>query len=208
MSVEQRTVNRKVELRSDGEGPPRISGYAATFYREGDRSTEYELWRGAYERVMPGAFDETLKRDDIRGLFNHDAASVLGRVKSGTMTLTVDDIGLRYEFEPADTTLYRDVAEMIRRGDVDGSSFGFSIVGEDVWYRDAANNEIRELRNVKLYDVGPVTYPAYAASTSEARSARDAWAGESVKIDRERIEREHKLRLTQLTIFRTNTRIG
>lgn len=208
MSVEQRTVNRKVELRADGDGPPRITGYAATFYREDDPGTQYQLWGGAYERVMPGAFDETLKRDDIRGLFNHDPASVLGRVKSGTMTLTVDDVGLRYEFTPADTTLYKDVAEMIRRGDVDGSSFGFSIVGEDVWYRDANNNEIRELRNVKLYDVGPVTFPAYAASTSEARSARDQWAGESLRIDRERIERERQIRLTQLTTFRTNTRTG
>lgn len=208
MSVEQRTVSHRVELRAEGDGPPRISGYAATFYRADDPGTQYQLWRGAYERVMPGAFDETLKRDDIRGLFNHDPASVLGRIKAGTMTLTVDDVGLRYDIEPADTGLYRDVAEMIRRGDVDGSSFGFSIVGEDVWYRDENDNEIRELRNVKLFDVGPVTFPAYAASTSEARSARDAWAGEALKIDRERIERERKIRLTQLTIFRTNTRTG
>ena len=86
---------------------------------------------------------------------------------------------------------------MIQRGDVDGSSFSFQIEGKDVWTRSADGLEIRELRSVKLYDVGPVTFPAYAASTSEARSARDSVLGQQ---EREEIERELQLRRAELSL--------
>lgn len=201
MKVEQRIISRPVELRASGDGQPTISGYAAVFYREDDPGTQYRLWAGSFERVMPGAFDEALKRgDDIRGLFNHKPDQVLGRTKSQTMTVTVDEVGLRYEITPSETQLYRDVSEMLRRGDIDGSSFGFSIVGDDHWTRDAEGNDIRELRNVALFDVGPVTFPAYSASTSEARSSWDAI--HNGERERERIKRESQLRLTQLALLR------
>jgi HK97 family phage prohead protease len=198
MSIEKRVISgRPVELRANGEGPPTISGYAAVFYREGDPTTQYELWPGAVERVTRGAFDSSLGRDDVRALFNHDPHMVLGRDKAGTLKLSVDETGLRYEITPGDTTLYKDVSTMIQRGDVDGSSFSFQIEGKDVWTRSADGLEIRELRSVKLYDVGPVTFPAYAASTSEARSARDSVLGQQ---EREEIERELQLRRAELSL--------
>lgn len=198
MSIEKRVISgRPVELRANGEGPPTISGYAAVFYREGDPTTQYELWPGAVERVTRGAFDGALQRDDVRALFNHDPQAVLGRAKAGTLQLSVDETGLRYEITPGDTTLYKDVSTMIQRGDVDGSSFSFQIEGKDVWTRSADGLEIRELRSVKLYDVGPVTFPAYAASTSEARSARDSVLGQQ---EREEIERELQLRRAELSL--------
>lgn len=199
MTIEQRIITgRPVELRADDENQPTISGYAAVFYRDGDPSTEYELWPGAVERVMPGAFNDSLKMDDVRALFNHDAQSVLGRSKSGTLRLSVDNTGLRYEITPADTTLYRDVAAMIKRGDVDGSSFSFQIVGQDTWTRSADGREVREIRSVKLYDVGPVTFPAYQGSTSEARSSRD---NQQMQWAKQLEERQKTLRKVQISIL-------
>lgn len=182
---------------------PAIVGYAATFYRSSDPGTQYRLWPGAYERVMPGAFASVFKRrDDVRGLFNHDPSKVLGRTRAATMTITVDSVGLRYVIEPADTTLYRDVAEMIRRGDVDGSSFGFRVLKED--WRLENGLEIRELLDVELLDVGPVTFPAYTAASSDlaSRQAASARAIDQSQIDRERDQRELVLRKLQLARLR------
>lgn len=196
---ESRVLSRRLELRDEGEGKlPRISGYAAVFYRVDNPDTEYQLWPGAVERVMPGAFDETLKRgDDVLALFNHNASFVLGRTKSGTLKLSVDDIGLRYEVDPLDTQAYRDLVTLMQRGDIDGSSFSFSPEGPDGhrWYVQDGKLEVRELRNLKLHDVSPVTVPAYKGTTSEARAARDEWAG---KINQERAELD-KFLLTALT---------
>ncbi|MCA9167578.1 MAG: HK97 family phage prohead protease [Planctomycetales bacterium] len=113
------------------------------------------------------------------------------------MSVTVDSVGLRYEIEPADTTLYRDVAEMIRRGDIDGSSFGFKVLKEDWLIENGL--EIRELLDVELLDVGPVTFPAYTAASSDlaSRQAASARAIDQAQIDRERDQREAFLRKLQ-----------
>lgn len=163
-----------LEKRADGKGE-RIAGYAAVFFREGQAGTEYELWPGYVERVMPGAFDAALKEEhDCRALFNHDPSQLLGRTASETCRLSVDSKGLRYEVDPPDTTVGHNVLEYLRRRDVTGSSFGFEVIdgdmrretreGQDVW--------IREVRSVRLWDVGPVTYPAYTATEAEVRDIR------------------------------------
>lgn len=199
MTVEQRSISRPLELRAEGDAPPRIAGYAAVFYRAEDPATQFQLWPGAFERIARSAFDEALKRDDVRALFNHDSSKLLGRNKSGTLKLSVDDVGLRYEIEPSDSQTYRDLAESLKRGDVDGSSFQFSVVGEDVWYRDDSGNEIRELRNVKLYDVGPATFPAYAGSSASTRcdEARASYEAQR-RLQIEAEERERFILLTSL----------
>lgn len=185
----QRAV--KVENRADGQ--PMIVGYAAVFY-DGTPATEYVLWDDsmgrAVERILPGAFDGALSRpDDVRGLFNHDANEVLGRTKSGTMKLSVDDFGLRYEIQAAETDCAKEVTALIQRGDISGSSFSFSVMPQGQTWTintggDGATNEVRELKVLQLFDVGPVTFPAYGATTAgvrsvdgiaEARAARDAW---------------------------------
>jgi len=195
--METRSTKHAPELRGEGENPS-IGGYAAVFYRAGDPSTEYELWKGARERIMPGAFDG-VTGDDVRALFNHDPNNVLGRSKSGTLKLSVDEVGLRYEIEPSDTTTYRNITTWLRRGDVDGSSFAFSVLTDE--WRMEGGNEIREIRKLgKLYDVGPVTFPAYEGASSgtraettyaEARSNRDTWAQQQRL---EALAREKKLR--------------
>lgn len=163
------TVPVKLEQRENGE-PGKIRGVAAVYYRSGDPGTEFQLWRGAVERVMPGAFSAAITRDDVRGLYNHDPSAILGRTKAGTMRLRDSDEGLVYEIEPSNTTTYRDVAEHLRRGDIDGSSFAFRVTKEE-WRQESDELEIREIREVELFDVGPVTYPAYQGASSGFRSA-------------------------------------
>ena len=97
---------------ADKQELPTIRGYAAVFFRANDSNTEFPLWRNAVERVMVGAFDASLRRG-FRALYNHSPDHLLGRTKAGTLKLTVDNVGLRYEVEPADTQVYRDVVEML-----------------------------------------------------------------------------------------------
>lgn len=189
----------RIEARADGG--KMLVGYGAVFYRANDPGTEYKLWRGAVERIGRGAFDNALKRkDDVRGLFNHDANQVLGRTGSSTMRLAVDDKGLRYEIDLPDTQTANDVAASIARGDITGSSFSFSVDGEQ-WQRDAEREtEIRTITDVHLYDVGPVTFPAYESSTTGVRADGDTGEAEHSRKqwrDRER-SMEVRLRLLEL----------
>lgn len=180
----------RIETRKDGdEEKQMIVGYAAVFYDADDPGTEFRLWSDTYERIMPGAFDEALKLDDVRGLANHEVTWLLGRTKSGTCRLSVDSIGLRYEIDVPDTQAGRDTITSIERGDLDGSSFSFDVWGtrgKVVWVtetRDDQTIDIREVHNLELFDVGPVTFPAYEATTSgmrdrdlaEVRSEHGRW---------------------------------
>lgn len=167
---ERRALQMKdaqVRIHDDG-ADKRIVGYASVFY-DGTPATEFQLWEDMVERIMPGTFDRALaEKDDVRGLFNHDPDHMLGRTASGTMTLAIDKRGLSYEIEPGDTAVANDVIQHITRGDVDGSSFAFHVTDEDVRKEDDVF--IREIRGVELFDVGPVTFPAYTASTTGFRS--------------------------------------
>lgn len=170
--MERRTIDARVELRGEGE-EKRIGGLAAVYY-DGTDSTEFRLWDGAVERVMPGAFDQAIESDDVRALFNHDPNQVLGRKQAGTLALRSTKHGLDYEIDPGDTTVARDVSEHLRRGDVTGSSFSFRIRGEgetrgERWIEDG-DRMVREVTSAQLYDVGPVTFPAYSGATSGLRS--------------------------------------
>lgn len=189
MNVERRYLPRslhpvKIETRADGTKA--ITGYAAVFYDPARAGTQYQLWEDTIERIMPGAFDRALQEDDCRALFNHDPNCVMGRTKSGTCRLSIDAVGLRYEIEPADTQISRDVQTWLDRGDIDGSSFSFNTT--DVSWRSetdpATKREtyIREIRGVTLFDVGPVTFPAYEATSAECHGLRSAEdAGEARK---------------------------
>lgn len=173
--------SHKVEIRADEGQPPRIAGYAAVYYNAADPGTEYELFRyrnySAVERLMPGCFDRAAREDDVRALFNHDPDNVLGRMKAGTLRLSVDNVGLRYEIDPPDTQTARDLMESLKRGDVSGSSFSFDYLSKSIVMQQDGDKErdIIEVRDVRLYDVGPVTFPAYTSTTAGARSlASDA----------------------------------
>ena len=152
------------EMRMDGgEESRKVVGYAAVY----DSDSE-EMW-GFRERIAPGAFENALG-DDVRALFNHDANMLLARTKSGTLKLSSDEKGLKYEFEAPKTTAGNDLLEMLKRGDVSQSSFAFT-VDEERWDEKTGQKPLRTIVKVKrLYDVSPVTYPAYPDTTVAARS--------------------------------------
>ena len=161
-----------VRLLRSGADVKGLVGYGAVFY-DGTPETEYEMWEGFKERIMPGAFDRAIKEgDDVRGLFNHDPNQVLGRTSAKTMRLEVDKKGLIYEIDADDTQVATDVQKFIDRGDVTGSSFSFDLTDETWLTEDEV--KIREIRGVKLYDTGPVTFPAYPGTTTQARSEQAA----------------------------------
>lgn len=204
MNIERRyaagPMRAGIETRADGK--PVIVGYASVFYREGDPGTEYALWPDVFERIKPGAFDRAVKDDDVRALFNHDANVVLGRKSAGTLRLSVDAVGLRYEIDPPDTAQAAAVVEAIRRGDVDGSSFGFVPEPAGTVYREERRGDklvtIVERKAVRLLDVSPVTFPAYESASAGVRSADDladtrreveAWrARERARLSRDVVE--------------------
>ncbi len=178
-----KTARPRLERRADKpDAPPVIVGYAAVFYRADDPGTEYRLYEDAYERIMPGAFDAAIRDGDVvRGLTNHDDSWLLGRSDQGTVRLSVDRVGLRYEIDPPDTQAGRDTVVLLERGDLDGSSFGFRIYGgkrgRTAWIeeaRDGRQISIREIHEVELVDVGPVTFPAYLATSAGVRSDETA----------------------------------
>lgn len=200
--IQRRFVTRaahpvRLQERADG-ALPFITGYASVFYRTDDPATEYEMWPAdswgprVVERIMPGAFSRALKEDDVRGLFNHRSDVVLGRSAAGTLRLSVDSVGLRYEIDPPDTQAARDLIQSLRRGDITGSSFAF--FPRDSKYVDRSENNkvvetVIERHDVSLLDVGPVTFPAYPGATSGVRSEGDR---EPVRreLDRRRAARD------------------
>lgn len=158
----------KIEKRDDKTA--RLIGHAAVF------SQLSEDLGGFREQIAPGAFADAIKADDVRALFNHDSNYVLGRTGSGTLRLSEDVRGLAIEIDLPDTQTIRDlVAAPIERGDVSQMSFGFSVrPGGQDWAKDDAGQVVRTLKRVRLFDVSPVTFPAYRQTDIAMRELR-AW---------------------------------
>lgn len=168
MSAERRFFRGAIEVRDLKGGAGTLVGHGAVYFDAADPGTEYAPIDEVRERVLPGAFDAALKDGDVFSLFNHDENQILGRSKSGTLRLSSDARGLRYEVDVPDTQAGRDVVTLAKRGDVTDSSFGFRAVDQK-WRKDG-NVLIRELRAVELFDVGPVWRGAYPAADVSARS--------------------------------------
>ena len=155
---------RNIELRSDGK---RLIGYAAVF-----NLPSLDLG-GFQEVVAPGAFTRSLSANpDVVALWDHDARSVLGRTKSGTLRLSQDTRGLRFEIDAPNTTTGTDVLEMVGRGDVTGASFAFT-VKEQRW-RETDALPVRELLDVDLLDVTRTPSPAYPDTDVARRNFKTA----------------------------------
>ena len=137
------------------------------------------------EKVRKGAFAESIGRDDIRALFNHDPNYVLGRNRAGTLELVEDDVGLRVRITPPDTSWARDITTSIRRGDISQMSIGF-VVEDDEW-SSKDGIDTRELKKVRLFDVSPVTFPAYTATDVGVRAMQeyDVYKTEQRKVAEE-----------------------
>jgi hypothetical protein len=175
------------ELRSeyDKVDGPRIYGYAAIF------NQKTRLFRGLWEQVAPGAFSESLdlvarKKHNVVALWQHDMSQPLGDIASGTLRVWQDDKGLAYAVNPGKTTYGLNLIENVKRGVVRQSSFGFDILDHSD-LRDQETKEVtRTLKNVRLWDVSPVTIGAYPQTEGldvrEMRSAKDE-KGNTVYLD-------------------------
>jgi len=156
-----------IELRiEDGDKGKRLVGYAAVF----NSLTDIFWFR---EQIAAGCFTDTIKEDDIRGLFNHDPNLILGRNRAKTLSLKEDSKGLRFEIDVPDTQVGRDTLTSVQRGDVSGCSFAFKTLA-DAWDYSDEEHPVRTLQKVRLFDVGPVTYPAYPDTSVAARSLEAA----------------------------------
>ena len=147
-----------IEVREADSDDMVLEGYAAVFNIETDL-------RHFREVIKPGAFDDVMT-DDVRALINHDPNLILGRTENGTLMLSTDERGLKYRVKLGNQQYAKDFYESVKRGDISQSSFAFTI-------KDQSWNEERTVRSVdkvrQLLDVSPVTYPAYAAATVQAR---------------------------------------
>ena len=174
MNTERRFSNQsaakpRIEKRDDKTSM--LVGYSAVFYNSADPGTQYDMGYGIVERIAPTAFNRAIaEKQDVVARFDHD--EVLGRSTSGTLRLSVDSTGLKYEIDIPDTVCGRDVATLIDRGDITGSSFAFRAT-KIQWSsaEDDSDDEIRLIQDCDLMDVGPVTFPAYLATTTGVRSA-------------------------------------
>lgn len=184
-NIERRVLTfTPVRKMDDDKESRRIVGYASLF-----NSDSEALWGSFVEQVDPRAFDEA-DMSDVRSLFNHDDNKILGRTPR-TLRLSIDDKGLLYELDTAPTTYGNDLMISMERGDVTQSSYGFT-VEKDEWI-DRSNEGLLPLRRIlkigRVFDVSPVTYPAYPETTSEVRSR---FGGEAPEIP-ENLNNENRI---------------
>ena len=161
--TERRTFTvRNIEARQADDGTMRMAGYAAVF-------NEASLPLPFIEKIAPGAFTKTLQETpDVRLLANHEGLP-MARTKNGTMRLYEDETGLYFEAELANTQEARDLYTLVERGDVDQMSFAFRVIRQN-WSKDRTERTLTEV-SLADGDVSIVTYPAYPATSVEAREA-------------------------------------
>lgn len=158
-----RSLPSELTTRAEQETEEKvIEGYFAVF------NSETELWPGAYEEIDPSAFNDTMS-NDVRALINHDTNLVLGRTKSGTLQLRVDNRGLwgTINVNENDTDAVN-LYERLKRGDVDQCSFGFNILEEETQFREDGSIKWI-LKKLDLHEISVVTFPAYADTSVQAR---------------------------------------
>ncbi len=153
----------------DGEGdePSRlVTGHAAVFNK-----LSQELW-GFREKIAPGAFAESLREDDAFALWQHDTSTVLAGTRNDSLRMSEDKKGLAFEFDTAKTVPGDTALENIRSGLITQMSFGFNVVKDSWEYPDDQRKlPTRTLEQVRVFDISPVTFPAY--TQTDAKAARE-----------------------------------
>src|SRR5574344_2194519 len=206
--LERRCVILK-ELRvidvAEATNEPCIEGYASVFDSWSEELGGIDPFR---EKVVKGAFAQTIQEDDIRALFNHDPNYVLGRNKSGTLTLQEDEKGLLVRIIPPKTQWARDLLVSINRGDITQMSFGFTVELDRWSYENGV--DVRELLKVKLFDVSPVTYPAYSETECGIRSQKEVYETrqlqkrEQENANNEKIKQKLALKKQKINLYKEN----
>ena len=180
-----RSLETDLQTRSESDEKV-IEGYFVVF------NSETELFPGAFEEISRDAFNNTLD-EDIRALINHDTGLVLGRTKSNTLELNVDDRGLwgSIKINDKDTDALN-LYERVKRGDVDQCSFGFRVVREDTENRD--DGTVKWIvREAELLEVSVVTFPAYEDTSVQARK-NEIEQIEKRKLDKKKSELKERIK--------------
>ncbi len=158
-AMEKRIYNTEVRAET-GEG---CVGYGIVF------NSRTHLWGNVYEEIAPNGAELS---EDIIVTFNHDFNMVLGRAGAGTATFTEDEKGVQYEVPQMPNTTYaNDLKENLKLGNVRGSSFMFEVIDE-TWMDLEDGNVLRRVNKYKVYEMGPVTMPAYESTDSSLRMAK------------------------------------
>ena len=169
------------KTRQDESGPV-IAAYFAVF------NTPTELWPGCIEQIAPGAFASSLS-GDVRALVDHETRLVIGRTTVGTLTLREDDFGLYGEIKINEhDSDAMNLYARVQRGDVSQCSFGFDIVAEDYLVSPDGQTCTWTIREVILYEVSIVTFPAYEATSATARASGDTTSLKSIRQERRKKE--------------------
>lgn len=158
-------TTEQIEIREDEDGNRTLSGYAVKWEKKSQVLGYFYKFR---EQFKKGAFADSLEEDDQRFLWSHDTSKVLGRTKNNTLRLKEDSTGLHFELDLPKTTLGDDAYESIKRGDVDGVSFGFKAESDEVQEPDD-DLPLRTVTKARLFEVSAVAFPAYPDSEVSAR---------------------------------------
>lgn len=173
MRLERAVITAEVRSASEGD-EHRAVGLGVVFDRW------EELWPGYRERILPGAVEFA---DTVKSYFNHNPNMVLSTTESDPpLIVRVTDEGIEYDSPIPPTSYGRDLAVNLERRNVKGSSFTFVVPsGGDKRWEDENGIFHREIRKLILYEIGPVTDPAFISTTASVRSAREAliqdWRG-------------------------------
>lgn len=178
-----------VEERQDGK-PSMMKGVAIP-YDEWDGDPEY-----LREKFMPGAFTESLaKNDEVRAYFCHDRSKIVGKLSNKTLRIIDGEDALRYELDPPDTTVGRDLSVLVERRDVEGTSIGF--IPEDQEWGDDDIGPWRIIRKARLTQISPETDPWYK-NTDVALRAFEEWrAAQATQSGEEKIGKEAAIKSEQ-----------
>ncbi|RVO55149.1 HK97 family phage prohead protease [Sinorhizobium meliloti] len=176
--IEKRGGFHGVEARADDEKRTLV-GYAAVF------NSDTTIGDYFVERIAPGAFADTINGGDIRALVDHDPGRVVGRTKSGTLRLVEDSKGLRAEIDVPDTSDGRDLWTLVERGDISGMSFGFRVTKQE--WDESGDIPVRTIREIELFEVSAVAFPAYDDTSIGVRSLEAIRAeAESARAEEQR----------------------
>ena len=188
-------MEEALEIRAATETEPTtISGYALRF------NSETKIGGWFRELIRPEAIPDDIQSKDVRALWNHNSDYPIGRTKNDTLKLEKDEKGLRFTVTPPDTSWGRDAMESVKRGDVSGMSFGF-FVNRDKWTEETGKTPLRELLDVELLEVSPVTFPAYPQTTAKVRSAEEILADKPLPpkgVEIEAAKRQRELEILEM----------
>lgn len=186
-----RYIPATLQIRSDDSGPV-IACHFAVF------NSPTELWPGCIEQIAPGAFTSSLNRD-VRALIDHETRLVLGRTVAGTLTLREDETGLYGEIKINEhDSDAMNLYARVQRGDVSQCSFGFDIVAEDYVVSPDGQTCTWTIREVILYEVSVVTFPAYDATSAVARASGDMTSLKKTRLERRKKELLERIKKTCL----------